>query len=262
MAVVNQAFVKRFFREGEDRSATVRAGQTGIGDDIPDRRSRRGCQVRRLGTEVPRHADVFCDAGGRRWRIRPVTCWSGSKCGRHFIGGLMLTTDMAPGAIEPGGHEDPGGCRPESDDHQRTGDAGAGGFALRSGSRGRQPGGFVRRGRAGAGRGRALWRDGLRSGAAAQRDRNPDGAGGRPRQGRGAGAAGDGGSRRRRAGDRNAAGCCGGPVTRSAVVRRGELGPGSAGSGGGRAGGVRLPGSYRFGGRAASIPAIEALRAD
>ena len=98
----------------------------------------------------------------------------------HFVGGMLLVTDVSPGALEPVltkalAEVDPNLTIVSVRTLQQQVDA-----VVRPGARGGEPRGAVRdRGAAAGGRG-AVRRDGLHGGAADGRDGHPDGARRRP----------------------------------------------------------------------------------
>ena len=99
----------------------------------------------------------------------------------HYVGGMLLVTNIAPGVLEPQvaralAEADPNlaviTIRTLEQQVERT---------LRSAARGGQPRGTVRRRGAAPGRDRALRRHGILGGPPDERDRRPHGARRRPR---------------------------------------------------------------------------------
>ena len=228
VAVVNEAFVKRFFKSDEDPlgqhfglDLPQNAGTFRIVGVVRDAKF-AGFALRRPARPmfyVPLAQNVdYKDA------VMPRV-----EAQSHFIRGIMLVTSASPGDARAAADEDAGGRRSEPDHHQRADDAAAGGAVVRSGTVGGEPRRTVRDRGAAAGGDRAVRRDGVHRRAADERDRHPDGARRRSPQGGEPGPAGRLHARADRARRRSAAGRRRRTADRGAALRRVVLGSVRAG---------------------------------
>ena len=207
VAIVNEAFAKRFFKSDEDP-----IGQH-FGLDEPQnvahvhhRRHRPRRTVAELSGQSSRAPDVLRPAGAER-----------EVHGHHAACRVPVALHQRADAGDEAGargartarDEGDGRRRSESDVHERADARAADRADLRSGPRRREPRRSLRRGVAGAGGDRVVWRDGLLGHATHERDRDPDGARRRHHERRPPGAA-------RRLLARRRSDCCSGCRSRSA----------------------------------------------
>ena len=189
VAVVNEAFVRRFFKSDEDPL------DKRFGLDMPENvNTYRIVGIVRdakfAGFQLNRPARPMFYVALAQTVDYTNPLMKRLEFQSHFVRGLLLVTDLPPAALEPQVEAGIGGGGSEPDRHQRADAAAADRSLVRSAARRRQPRRAVRHCRAGARGDRALWRHRLLGGAADQRDRHPHGARGRSRERAGYGPAG------------------------------------------------------------------------
>ncbi len=239
VAVVNEAFVKRFFKSDEDPH------DQHYGLDLPENAGTfrivgvvRDAKFAVFGLQRPARPTFFVplaqNVDYQQELMRRIELSS------HFIRGILLVTESGTRDARAPDHSHPGGGGSQSDRQQRANHGAAGGAVVRSGPLGRQPRRTVRHRRAAAGGGWSLWCDGVHRSAADQRNRHSHGPRRRPAEGCESGVEGRVYAGGARADSGSAArGWCR-PTACLAAVRRHLLGSGRAGSGIWRAGGVCL----------------------
>ena len=264
MAVVNEAFVKRFFKSDEDPL------DQHFGLDLPENVDTfrivgvvRDAKFAGFGLEPAGAADVLRAAGAERGLQERADEAHRAAVAFHRRHACWSPTPP-PGALEPLvtralAEVDPNLTITSVRTMQQQVDA-----VVRSGARGREPRRPVRRRRAAAGGGRPVRRHRLHRGAADERDRHPHGARRRSRQ-RWSTLVLRGAFTRVVVGldPRLAAGGRRRPPDRGAALRRVVLGSARAGGGGrfARPCARSSPRSFRPA-RAASISPMRALRAE
>ena len=243
VAIVNEAFVKRFFKSDEDPL------DQHFGLDLPENAGTfrivgivRDAKFAGWGLNQPARPMFYVPlAQNVQLRERADATnragvpfhWRHDARHRFVAGNARATADQGPRRSRPG-----------SDDHQRADHAAAGRTVLRPGARRGEPRRPVRDRRLVAGRGRPVRRHGLHRRPTDQRDRPPHGARGRSHQRHAPGAArrvhaSDRGTRpRHSAGDRR------GASARRTTVRGSVLGPDRAGDRRGRIGDLRFCRGY------------------
>ncbi len=175
VAIVNETFVKRFFKSDEDP-----VGQH-FGLDLPEYSG----TFRIVGViHDAKFASFLLTRPMRPMFYVPLqqsVNYTQSGDGAHRAPVALhpradARDERPDGHARGDGHEDAVGDRSGSDDHQRADDAAAGGPVVRPAARRCEPRGTVRRHRAAARGDRALRRDGLQRRAADERDRDSHGA--------------------------------------------------------------------------------------
>ena len=181
VAVVNEAFVRRFFKSDEDPI------DQHFGLDVPENVGTyrivgivRDAKFAGFGLDRPARPMFYVPLAQTVNYTNPMM--KRLETQSHFVRGLLLVTSIAARHARTAGQAGAGRGRSEPDRDERADAAGAGRSLVRSAARGREPGGIVRRRRAGARRDRSVRRDGLHRGAADERDRRPHGARRRSRQ--------------------------------------------------------------------------------
>ena len=189
VAVVNEAFVRRFFKSDEEPL------DQRFGLNLPENvNTYRIVGIVRdakfAGFQLDRPARPMFYVALAQTVDYPNALMKRLELQTHFVRGTAARHRPAAGRARAGSEAGAGrgGSEPDRQQHQNA--AAADRPFVQSTAGRRESRRTLRDRRAGAGRDRALWRHGLLGRTTDQRDRHPDGARGRPRECAGYGAAG------------------------------------------------------------------------